>query len=74
VLAGRALPDLPDTLLDSCETYQLPPVSLDDHISYCSSLGINASREIIEAFHEVFDGTPGLFSEYAPKLKEKESQ
>lgn len=71
VLAGRSLPEPHDALLDVCETYTLPPVTLDDYISYCDHLGINASREIVEAFHNVFNGTPGLFVEYAPKLKEK---
>lgn len=73
VVAGRELPDLPDILLENSETYELSPVSLDDHMSYCSSLGLNVSQEVIEAFHDAFDGIPGLFSEYASKLKGKES-
>jgi hypothetical protein len=70
VLAGRELPELPGLLASSSKTHTLPPVSLEDHIAYCTSLGINVSREVIEAFHRVFEGTPGLFSEYASKLIE----
>jgi hypothetical protein len=40
-------------------------------MSYCRSLDLKASDEIIEAFYEVFEGVPGLFAEYASKLKEK---
>lgn len=72
VIAGRELPDLPNILTDNSETYVLPSVSLDDHMSYCSSIGLNVSKEVVEAFHEVFDGIPGLFSEYASKLKAKD--
>ena len=70
VLAGRTLPDLPSIWCDTCESYILPPVTLEDHISYCDRLGITVSKEVIRAFHSVFEGTPGLFAEYAPKLKE----
>lgn len=71
VLAGRYLPDLSNTWLDVCETYTLLPVTLADHISYCDRLGVDASIEVIEAFHKAFDGVPGLFAIYAPKLLEK---
>jgi hypothetical protein len=71
VLAGRSLREPPNAWLDICETYTLLPVTLEDYISYCNHLGINTSREIIEAFHKVFNGTPGLFAEYAPKLLEE---
>lgn len=72
VFAGRVLPELPSNWEDVCDTYTLPPATLEDHMSYCESLGIKASKETIAAFYKVFDGTPGLFAEYASKLdKEK---
>lgn len=72
VIAGRSLPEPPSTWRDSCLLFELLPVSLDDSISYCKRLGINADVDIIKAFHDAFEGSPGLFSTYAPKLnKEK---
>lgn len=71
VFAGRSLLELPSLWQDICETYILEPVTLDDHLLYCTKLDINISREIIAAFHDAFDGTPGLFAEYASKLKGK---
>ncbi len=72
VIAGRSLPPPHAIWDDKCASFELLPVSLEDNIAYCNSLGINASIEIIKAFHDAFDGSPGLFSIYAPKLnKEK---
>ena len=68
VIAGRSLPELPSNWQDVCESFSLLQVELDDHIAYCKNLGITASEEIIQAFHTAFDGTPGLFAEYASKL------
>jgi hypothetical protein len=72
VVAGRSLPEPPNTWRDNCLSFELLPVSLDDTVSYCDKLGIDVSIDIIKAFHDAFDGSPGLFSTYAPKLnKEK---
>ena len=71
VFAGRSLPDLQSNWEDICDLYVLPPATLEDHVTYCNSLGIKTSKEIIEAFYGVFEGVPGLFAEYASKLNKE---
>jgi hypothetical protein len=71
ILAGRTLPDFPTILEGICDSYVLLPVTLEDHISYCEKLGINISEEVIKAFHDAFNGTPGLFAEYTSRLEKK---
>lgn len=69
VIAGRVLPDVPSSLEDICESYMLESVSLNDHKLFCTQFGIDISDETLADFHEVFEGTPGLFAEYVTKLK-----
>jgi hypothetical protein len=71
IIAGRTLLDVPSGWVDVCDSYFLPPASLEDHKNYCKSLGIDTSEEVIKALHEVFEGIPGLFAEYASKLKKE---
>jgi len=72
VIAGRTLPEEKEMWVDYCDSYLLQPVTLQDHITYCNNMGIQTSEDVIKAFHNVFDGIPGLFAEYANKLKKEE--
>jgi hypothetical protein len=68
VLAGRNLPEAPQTWLDTCQSYDLPPVRFEDQKEYCLLNGISLDDDVIFAFHEAFDGKPGLFAEYTVKF------
>lgn len=68
VLAGRTLPQPPVNWEDTCHSYDLLAVSLNHHREYCIKLGIKVSDDTLSAFHEAFEGKPGLFVEYASKL------
>jgi len=68
VLAGRNLPEVPQTWLDVCFSYELPPVLFEDQKDYCIRVGIDLEDDVIRAFHEAFDGRPGLFAEYTSKF------
>lgn len=69
VIAGRALPVLLSSTQDRSESYNLTAVTVDDHREYCDLLGIEVDDNVLSAFHNAFEGTPGLFAEYVTKLK-----
>lgn len=72
VLAGKALPTPLVSWKDMAQDFELEPVKdIEEYKQYCAHLGMELDEKTcasIETLYTVFEGSPGLFADYVPKL------